>query len=590
MEPDDRKRQLLAEARGSYLEKRELLLQKNVDKLGIKLFDQIFEKHLKDLKVDANGALEKSNANIAMVRDIDRIYNSFALNYNTPVIKSFVNDLSGIGALNEKYFDEVSQQPAAVSKQAADKIINQQLGIDSNGKPIKDGFVDKFARSTEVRDKIKQETLKAITQGKGFQQFRRDLRETIQGHPGKSATGSLHQYYRNNAYDTYSKVDRTYSDLIAKDLKLTFFYWSGGVINTTRALCRHMNAKIVNALDFKKLKYKDLKIIYRPGVPDGKHSTWVPLKDLGGYGCRHRKDYISTALAMKRQSEFVSVNSISNTHFETTLPQAEFKKQFNNFEKDNKLKGKDAKLQEKSIKKVLTDKPKLTSDYIERFGNVANTDDARKLFEDLGYNGLNASAVHEASSAITKDVVNKLLATSKENSVEMYAGGAGSGKTSAISTLKPNLKNTSAAIIDGNLSSYESAIKKLDQFVSLDKTVNISYVYRDPVDAWENGVIKRMLENVEEKGRVVKLSTFIENTEGSYNTVKRMFDDGIDTNPLVNIDIIDNSLGRGNTAFMNREKFDSIKYGDLKQTLLKRTKELLDSGRINKAQYDELIK
>ena len=130
--------------------------------------------------------------------------------------------------------------------------------------------------------------------------------------------------------------------------------------------------------------------------------------------------------------------------------------------------------------------------------------------------------------------------------------------------------------------------KKIDQFLSANKDVNISYVYRDPVDAWKNGVIKRMLENEEEKGRTVRLSTFLDNTAGSYEVIKKLKSKNI---PGVNISLIDNSLGRGNTAYMNEDKFNSIKYDDnLKNNLLKVTKELYDSGRINKEQYNELIK
>lgn len=588
---DDKKRQDLAKARLTYLDNREKLLQAKVDKLGLILFDKINSDFLNKLERSPEGKVLNNSANIRNTTALNSIYSNFAKKYNTPVIKSFVNDVGGIGPLNEKYFNEVMQSPTNVSRYRAESIVNEQLGITKKGELIPNGFVDKFARSTEVIDSIKKKTLQAITQGKGFQELRQELQETVKGTKGKEFSGALHQYYRNNAYDTLTKVDRLYSENMAKDLKLIYFYWSGGVIPTTRPMCRHNNGKIFNAKDVAKLKYSNLKPIYKPGIPDGKHSVWNPLVDLGGYGCRHTKDYISTALALKRKSELMNVNTLTINKIDVYVPEAELKKQYDEFPKDKTLKGKDAKLQEKSIKHFLENKEQLTQDYIKQFGNVANTDDARKLFTDIGYNGTNAAAVHEASSALNKEVVNSLIATSKENNVEMFAGGAGSGKTSAIGVLKPDLKNSAAAIIDGNMSSYTSAIKKLDQFLSANKAVNISYVYRDPVDAWENGVIKRMLENESEKGRIVRLSTFLENTEGSYNTIKKMFDNNVDQLGNVNIDIIDNSLGKGKTDYMSREKFDSITYGEgLKNKLLKRTKELYDSGRINKAQYEELIK
>lgn len=584
---DDKKRQQLAKARLEYLANREKLLQGKVDALGLKLFDQINEAFLKNLEVSEDGKILNNGKNIRATSAIDEIYRNFNKNFNTPVVKSFLNDISGIGPLNEKYFNEVMNQPTTVSRYRAETVVNNELGIDRKGIPIKDGFTDKFIRDQSVLKSIKEKTLQAITKGQGFQEFRQNLKETIQGVP-KQNNGKLHQYYRNNAYDTYSKVDRLYSDTMAKDLKLTYFYWSGGVIPTTRALCRHMNGKIVNAVDFKKMKFGNLKLIYRPGVPDGKHSTWKPLIDLGGYGCRHTKDYISTAVAMKRMSEMVSVNSITIAKIPLQNAKEDFKKQLEKFPRDKTLKGKDAALQEKSIKHFLENKEKLTSDYIDKFGNVANTDDARKLFTEVGYNGKNAAAVHEAASALNKEVINSLIATSKENNVEMFAGGAGSGKTSAIGLLKPGLKNGTAAIIDGNMSSYQSAIKKIDQILGANKDVNISYVYRDPVDAWENGVIKRMLENEAEKGRVVRLSTFLDNTQGSYSVVKQINNANISG---VNVSLIDNSLGKGNTAYMDKEKFNSLSFdSNLRSDLITRTKKMFDSGKISKEQYQELIK
>ncbi len=313
----DKKRQELSKARLDYLANRELLLQKKVDKLGLTLFDKINENFLKSLETDENGKVLNNKANIAATAKIEVIYNEFNNRYNIPVIKSFINDLRGIAPLNESYFKEVVKQPVTIPLKAAEAIVNQQLGLtwfpdkgQKQGVPIKDGFTDKFIRDPFLTQEIKKKTLEGITQGKGFQQLYKDLKEHIAGVPKQPNTGKLHQYYRNNAYDTYTKVDRLYSDNMAKDLKLTFFYYSGGVINTTRNFCRYFDSKIVDAREFKKLNYNSLQKKYKHGIPDGSHSTWRPLSDLGGYGCRHTKDYISSKLALKRKSEMADIHYV----------------------------------------------------------------------------------------------------------------------------------------------------------------------------------------------------------------------------------------------------------------------------------------
>ena len=316
----DKKRLELSKARITYLDNREKLLQQKVDKLGLILFDKINNDLLKKLETSPDGNILNNSANISKVAAINSLYSNFNKNYNTPVVKSFVNDLSGIGPLNEKYFNEVTKTNTSVSTYKAKKIVNEQLGLTDKGALIQNGFVDKFIKDPAVVNTIKKKTLQAITKGQGFQQLRKELQETVKGTQGQPNSGALHQYYRNNAYDTLTKVDRLYSDNMAKDLGLIYFYFSGGIIPTTRPFCRHNNGKIFNSIDFKKLTFKNLKLNYRPGIPDGKHSTWKSIIDLGGYGCRHTKDYIPTKLALRRSASIMDINTLTITHIDLWKP------------------------------------------------------------------------------------------------------------------------------------------------------------------------------------------------------------------------------------------------------------------------------
>ena len=249
----------------------------------------------------------------------------------------------------------------------------------------------------------------------------------------------------------------------------------------------------------------------------------------------------------------------------------------------------ESKLQEKSLRQFVTQKESLVEKYIAKEGKIVNTDEARKLFD--GYNGLNANAVHEASSALGKEATKKLIKNGENNKVTMYAGGAGSGKTSAIKQLIPDIQKSTDVIIDGNMASYKGAANKIGTFLDAGKEVDIHYVYREPVDAWEKGVISRMLNNKAEMGRIVPLSTFIENTTGSLNTVKQIIADGIDEVKGVNLKLIDNSMGKDKAAFMTKEKFKTIEYPkNMREILEKRTHELYKEGVITKEQLQGLLK
>jgi hypothetical protein len=259
---------------------------------------------------------------------------------------------------------------------------------------------------------------------------------------------------------------------------------------------------------------------------------------------------------------------------------------FDGFQRQPNLSPADRTIEDASVKKYLSHKDQLISDYTQSFGKVANADLARRLFKDVGYNGKNSAAVHEAASALSKDVLRALVTTNKEPAAVYYAGGSGTGKSSVVNRLFPDALDNAAAVLDGNLSKLPSALKSIKIAQDAGKQVKIIYVYRDPVDAWINGVVKRMNTNADEAGRVVPLSTFLENHPGSHQVVKELMDAGFD------VQLIDNSLGSPQKAtILSHDKFNQIRYNvdSLRKELTAKTKELLDRGTITKEQYDALI-
>lgn len=296
--------------REAYLLKRQELLMAQVDTLSVKLFDRIFERYLSELE-KANGKIVFNSANISMVAGLDKIYKTFREQDNAPVVKQFVVDMQSIPTINNEYFLGVQQKDTASALKLAKKATNTALGIDSRGKIIQDGFVDKFLRDETLLKRIKKQTNQAITQGKGFEQFKNELKIAIQGEDGKPLSGGVQQYYRNYAYDTYQKVDRLNSDVFAGELAMRYFFYSGGELPTSRELCVFCHGKIVNADEFKKLKYNQLKPVYQNGMSNGKdYPAWKPLIDLGGWGCIHRKDYIDEALAMQMKDQHLDIQML----------------------------------------------------------------------------------------------------------------------------------------------------------------------------------------------------------------------------------------------------------------------------------------
>ncbi len=297
------------------------------------------------------------------------------------------------------------------------------------------------------------------------------------------------------------------------------------------------------------------------------------------------------ALLQSRSNKIIPSNTaktIPKIIPKSSAPIQEVKKQmydFKAFKRDTSLSKEDSQIQEKAIKKYVQNKKTLEDEYVKTFGaKIVNTDLARRLFKDVGYTGNNSAAVHEASSAVAKDVWKRAL-QNPETDVILYAGGSGSGKSSALSKLMPKIESNAAGVLDSNLSNYNSAVQKITQAIQAGKSPKVVYVYREPVDAWVNGVIKRMKANKAEGGRIVPLSVFLKNTPDSLSVVRRLKQNGVD------VTAIDNSLGAGKARVMTDAALAKLAYpANLRTVLERETKKLLDARKITKKEYDALIK
>lgn len=300
----------LSELREAYLLRREQALINKVSRLSIKLYDKIFEQYLIALEQTPAGTLVYSQTNLNLIQGLDRVYSLFNQVDNIPIIQGFIGDLNGINPLNEKYFKAVVKAPVRSEATTVNAVVQKRLGI-AGGEPVKGGFADKFINDKTLLKKIKKQTTQAVTKGQSFQEFRQQLKTTIQGF-GAKESGGLQQYYRNYAYDTYQKVDRLNQDIFAKELGLRYFIWAGGKIKTSRPLCVLANGKVVDKVWFSKLHYADIKTSkYKNGsgklmpLNTGLDDTWNPMNDLGQYACRHTKNYIADSVAMAMKDKWL---------------------------------------------------------------------------------------------------------------------------------------------------------------------------------------------------------------------------------------------------------------------------------------------
>jgi len=218
-------------------------------------------------------------------------------------------------------------------------------------------------------------------------------------------------------------------------------------------------------------------------------------------------------------------------------------------------------IETKAFKKLDKEHKQILSDYKDKNGNVVNADGFRPYYKDVGYDGSNAASIQEVVSELGKKAWANGLKNDGEFAV-LFAGGSGTGKTSAIKNIKlaKDMVDGSSVVLDGNLSSYKSAISKIKQANESGKIAPILYTYREPIDSMVNGVVKRSINNPDEMGRIVPTKIVAENHIGSWETVNRLNKDGH------KVIAIDNSLGAGNQKLVSiSDLSEKIKYPSVEE-------------------------
>lgn len=223
----------------------------------------------------------------------------------------------------------------------------------------------------------------------------------------------------------------------------------------------------------------------------------------------------------------------------------------------------------------------LVEEYISRFGNKVDADSARELFRKVGYDGKNASAVHEVSSQIADDAFFKLVKERPQKKVLFLAGGGGSGKTAATRAFA---NDDYAAVFDGTFSNFESAARRINVARQAGKEVEVVFVGRNAADAWKEGVLRRLSKGDD---RVVPLDVFVQAHTNAPKTVQRI----IDEMPDVDVKFISNTGKLDDIAEQPVANISKLRYEEKKlaKELYDYTEQQITKGTITQEQGDALL-
>jgi len=248
-----------------------------------------------------------------------------------------------------------------------------------------------------------------------------------------------------------------------------------------------------------------------------------------------------------------------------------------------------AEVQDKFAKQLTSDWEGAKQEYTKRFGSkLINIDEARELSPDYEKERSLAPAVQGPASDLVKAIyADRLADPSTGKSVCFTAGGPGSGKSSGIESVKKLKKLTDRAgiVYDGVFDKFGSATQKIDQALEAGKTAKVMFVYRDPAEAFRNGILKRAARMEQEKGtgRIVPAAyaaMVYSRVQEAQKDVRNHYAD----NPNVKFYAVDNSRGPGQAKSVNLEDLpgQNVTKEELAEKFNKIADEEYAAGRISK--------
>ena len=222
--------------------------------------------------------------------------------------------------------------------------------------------------------------------------------------------------------------------------------------------------------------------------------------------------------------------------------------------------------------------PQLIEEYAahpeSKAGRIINTDVAREMSPHYREDRTRSADVHEPSSKFMKrlyaDKLSQPTPKGMDNTVVFSAGGTGAGKTTALNVLEkidPALAKAEI-IYDTNMNKFSTADQKIKQALEAKRKVRIIYTYRDPAEALEHGALARAHRMEKEKGsgRTVPIGEHLKTHMGSRQVIEEL-QKKYAKNSRVNIQIVDNSLGKGKARASQLDKLPKLDENEVKRRL-----------------------
>lgn len=228
---------------------------------------------LDSIKTDKAGNIVRSKANLAKVEEVISQLKkvTYGKEYTQNLIE-FAKQFNTQKDINDEYFNtafkdfdssELADEMVKISQKNTVAMLSGQSLDNTFFNPVKQQIIDSIATGASRSDMIIA------------------IRQVVEG--GKGKEGRLLSYAKQIAHDAFAMSDRTYTSIVAQDLGVQWYFYSGDKIPTSREFCVVRHEKYYHK---KEVEAWPLTEGQWDGRMTGTNSKTI-FTTAGGYQCRH---------------------------------------------------------------------------------------------------------------------------------------------------------------------------------------------------------------------------------------------------------------------------------------------------------------
>lgn len=246
---------------------------------------------LKNLELDSEGYIKQSAANRAILSDAESALDDLLPGSSfTQAVSNTLNAVPAIDLANTEYFSSISEsfnENRVFIKSLQSRTINS---IEST--LLEDGL------TAQIKNPLTDILNRNVNSGGQFSGFLEEIRDFVKGND--EIEGRILKYSRTYLSDTLFNYSRSYQESITNDLKLDWYLWAGGLMDTSRQVCVEHAGQYLHRKEIEAIASQDW-----PGKRQGTTKSSI-FTYVGGYNCRHSLIPVHKSIVPKEDLERIT--------------------------------------------------------------------------------------------------------------------------------------------------------------------------------------------------------------------------------------------------------------------------------------------